>query len=272
MHYVIQENLFKERNYNIILNHLERMGLTYDCISMIPFTDEFKIRTELENGDSEFTDFVTERKDIFVFGSVKLAHIGARKGWNPGSMFNENHDFEVYSKHYKGHLLNEDVIYQKLKDPLPNLPTLFFARPCKDTKLFTGGVFMDHSWNEMVDMIITNNQHRSIEDEIVMFSTLKNITFETRCWVVDGKVITMSEYKRGNFVRTCNEDSNYELKERVQSLVDLYQPAKAFVMDVCELMETPGELKIVELNCINCAGFYDGDMQKVINALEETFN
>jgi hypothetical protein len=80
---------------------------------MIPFTDEFKIRTELENGDSEFTDFVTERKDIFVFGSVKLAHIGARKGWNPGSMFNENHDFEVYSKHYKGHLLNEDVIYQK---------------------------------------------------------------------------------------------------------------------------------------------------------------
>lgn len=267
MHYLVQENLFSERHYYDVLKAIERMGYTYDIVSVLPFTEEVRIRKD----DDKFEELVIENKNVFCFGSVKFANIGSKKGWYPGSLFNENHDWNVYSKQYGDLMLNHDAIVQKLSDPLPeNLPTLFFARPCKDTKLFNGGVFLKDSWNDMVDALIVNHTHRNIKDDTVMFSSLKEIAWETRCWIVDGKVVTMSEYKRGRFVRYQNLDGEDWLKEIVQKYVDIYQPAKAFVMDVCKLVDSD-EIKIVEINCINCAGFYDSNIQKMLNALEETF-
>lgn len=267
MHYLVQENLFTERNYYLILDYIKKIGSTYDIVSIIPFTDDIKKRV-----DDEFVDFEIDSKNIFCFGSVKFAHISAKKGWHPGSMFNDSHDFSVYSKYYGENLLNYNNITQKLSDEVPHsmLP-MFFARPCKDTKIFSGGVFLKDSWVEMVDHILTN-KNRDISSDEVMFSTLKNIAYETRCWIVNGKVVTMSEYKRGRHVIYNNVDDNLILKEKVQKLVDIYQPAKAFVMDVCELVENPDELKIVEINCINCSGFYNGDMLKVLDELELNFN
>lgn len=270
MHYLIQEDLFSERNYYTIVNQIEKMGFTFEIISILPFTTDIKKRI---NG--ELVDFTLENKNVFCFGSVKFAHIAKKYNWSPGSMFNDNHDFEVYSKFYKENLLNYPYTVQNLSHKLPeNIPTLFFARPCKDTKLFTGGVFMKGSWNDMVKKMNDNDYHSSknISEEKVMFSPLKEIAYETRCWVVDGKVISMSEYRRGRYTIYKNVDDNLLLKDQVQKLVDIYQPADAFVIDVCETINNPGELKIVEINCINCSGFYLGDMQKVIIALEEKFN
>ena len=51
-------------------------------------------------------------------------------------------------------------------------------------------------------------------------------------------------------------------------MISIYQPAEAFVMDICL---TPDGWKIVEINCINCSGFYNGDMQKLLIALENYF-
>lgn len=34
MHYLIQENLFSERNYYTILQQLEKMGATFDVVSI----------------------------------------------------------------------------------------------------------------------------------------------------------------------------------------------------------------------------------------------
>jgi hypothetical protein len=275
MHYLVQENIFKERNYEMILGYLTRMGLSYDKVSIVPFTEDIKTRVEDENGElKEYLDFETPHKNVFCFGSVKFAHISKDKGWYPGSMFNENHDFEVYSKYYGDKLLNYDCIVQPLKDPAPeSLPNLYFARPCKDTKLFTGQVFFkSETWEEMKNGLIKNNSHRDVSNDRIMFSKLREICFETRCWIVDGKVITMSEYRRGTKTIYKNSDDDLHLKERVQKLVDIYQPARAFVMDVCETLEEPDELKIVEINCINCSGFYEGNLPLVIDKLEEAFN
>jgi hypothetical protein len=109
------------------------------------------------------------------------------------------------------------------------------------------------------------------DDSPLVFSSLKEIAWETRCWIVDGKVITMSEYRRGRFVKYTNVDDNDYLKNIVQSYVDIFQPAKAFVMDVCQLV---GEdtIKIVEINCINCAGFYASNLQKLVINIDDTFN
>jgi hypothetical protein len=56
----------------------------------------------------EEVDFETKRKDVFVFGLLKLARLSKKYGWNPGATITENHDYEIYSKFYKENLLNYD--------------------------------------------------------------------------------------------------------------------------------------------------------------------
>lgn len=52
-------------------------------------------------------------------------------------------------------------------------------------------------------------------------------------------------------------------------MTNKFELADAFVMDVCR---TESGLKIVECGCINCAGFYDINLQKLLWALEENFS
>lgn len=281
MKYLIQENIYSERHHETLLHNLERMGLEYELVKLVPFENKLKFSKRGR----------PRQKNVFVFGAVKMAHIASEMGFTPGSMYNENHDFEVYGPKYGSNMLNHGAHIMNFDDPLPedDKYTMFFARPCGDNKLFTGQVYMRHSWDEYIaDMLDeskkmfekeTIEQVRARIDKFrkskVMLCELKEIAYEVRCWVVGGKVITMSEYKRGRRVVYTNVDHYDGLRQKVQSFVDMYQPAEAFVIDVCNLVGDGGtvkNLKIVEINCLNCSGFYDGNTQLMLNALEEHFN
>ncbi len=274
MFYLV-EDFFTDRNQELLLQTLERMELNYKFFKLIPFIDKF-----------EFKD--SPKEGTFMFGSVKAARFLHTEGFTPGSMYNDNHDFEVYGKMYGSHMLNHGAHIMKFDAQVPDDDKwqMFFARPCGDTKLFSGGVFMKYAWDEMVEEMLTKkylidetpeekkirtDRYRSYN---VMLCPLKDIAWEVRCWVVGGKVVTMSQYKLGRTVIYKNMDHEEWLKELVQRFVDIYRPAEAFVMDVCKVLnEDPGEeIQIVEINCINAAGFYDANMQVLFNAIEEHFN
>lgn len=258
MFYLIQQNTWSERNFDNIISTLERVGLDYEVCRFIPFVHEI--------------EFKTDRKDVWCFGAIKMAHIAQKYGFNPGSMFNDNHDYEVYAPFYGKNLLNAEAIVMNFSDPLPEDDkwTMFFARPTKDTKVFSGQVFMRYSWDEWVAHCIGNDTESIISGETkVIISPLKTIYQEIRCWVVAGRVVTMSQYKHGTRVHYQNSDHDEEALKFAQEMVDIYQPARAFVIDICR---TEDGFKIVEINCINCAGFYDMNFQKLLLALEEEFN
>jgi hypothetical protein len=257
MHYLIQQNLFKEQTFDLILDTLKRYGLTYEVCRFLPFVHEI--------------EFTTTRKDVWCFGAIKMAHIANKYGFVPGSMYNSNHDYEVYSKYYRDNLLNWGGVVMCFTDTLPGTDEydMFFARPTEDTKVFFGQVFMRHSWGEYVAHCISNDTATIIEKETkVLVAPLQTIYQEIRCWVVDGKVITISQYKLGTRVVSINLDNDVEAFSFAQSMVDIYQPARAFCIDICR---TPNGFKIVEINCINCSGFYAMDFSKLLQALENTF-
>lgn len=54
----------------------------------------------------------------------------------------------------------------------------------------------------------------------------------------------------------------------VTKMAQKYQPAAAFVLDICL---TQNGWKIVEVNCMNSAGFYACNLQKLIVELESFF-
>jgi len=254
MYYIVQENVFRETNYDNLIKALDRLQFDYEIVKVLPFIEEFEVKTE--------------RKDIFPFGSLKMARLSQKMGWYPGSQMNDNHDYMVYKDYYKENLLNYDSKIIKFGDIEFYNYDIFFARPTKDTKVFTGQVFDLQSWREFRYAALTNG-HTTLLDENtdIQISSVKQIQKEIRFWIVGGKIITASQYKLGSRVILSDlvDPIAYDF---CNDMIKLFQLNEAFVMD---LALTKDGYKIIECGCINCAGFYAADMQKLIVSLEEYF-
>jgi len=250
MHYVIQENIFREQNYDNLIIALERLKLSYEIIKLVPFIDTI--------------EFKSKRKDVFPFGAVKLARISKQYNWKPGSQLNENHNFFVYRNYYKENLLNYNSKIIKMYDNFFSKKP-FFVRPITDAKDFTGKTFDMLEWEEFKKYFLINNPNKNIEIQI---APIRKIQKEIRFWIVNGKVITASQYKLGSLVCYNNLVDN-DATLFCEKMLKLFQLNDAFVMDICLV---DNEYKIVECGCINAAGFYKADLQKLLISLENHFN
>lgn len=257
MYYVIQENLFREYGFKALKEHLERYRLGYEIVRFVPFSNELNVKTD--------------RKDVFFFGSINGGKIGESYGWNPGHLINENFTFEKYLPMYGENLLSSDGCIISVRDEIPErYGNIFFARPAEDTKQFTGEVFTKAIWEAwMVDLNDSNMMQGVSESTKVFVSSPKSpIQQEIRCWIVDGEPVTISQYKIGNRVNYLNMDNNEEALIFARKMSKIFSPAKAFCLDIC-LYED--EYRIVELGCINHCGFYDANMSKIIQAIEQLY-
>lgn len=255
MYFVIQENLFREEGHAKLIKCLERFKIPYELVDVKPFIEEF--------------EYVTDRKDVFVFGSLKLARLSKKLDWNPGAVVTENHDYTVYSKYYKDNMLNYDSKIHKIVDDFEWIHDEMFIRPVLDSKIFTGKVFNKETWNKLKETIFSEGYVTSAnKDTLIQVAVPKKITQEVRIWVVDGKIVTQSTYRRGTFLYYDNVVDDDALTF-AQKMIDIFQLAKCFVIDVCL---SNNEWKVVECGSISCAGFYDADMQRLVFALEDAYN
>ena len=254
MYYVVQDNVFRETNYNNLIYALERLELPHEIVAVIPFEDSFR--------------FETKRIDVFPFGSVKMARVSKELGWNPGSQMNDNHDYLVYKDYYKDNLLNYDSKIIKFGDTDFFSKERFFARPTKDTKVFTGQEFDFGEWEEFRERALTNGHSTLLDSETeIQIASIKKIYKEIRFWVVKGEIVTASQYRLGNRL-VLSDDVDKEAYTYCNKMIKLFELNDGFVMD---LALTDDGYKIIECGCINCAGFYEADMQKLLMTLEEKF-
>lgn len=257
MLHIVERNVFAEEHWQILVDTLRSKGIDYEVVRYIPFEHQ--------------VEFATPRKDIWVWGALNMAHICSRYGWKPGSMYNSNHDFEVYAPKFgMENMLNGDAHFMFIDDDLPATFEYFFARPTGDTKSIKSQVYSAKGWKDLVELAnssvpVTPQSPRGAR---VLLATPKDTQQEVRCWVVNGKVVTASRYKLGFRVVKQNYDDESLFVDFAQSMVDKYQPAEAFVIDVCLSND---ELKVVEVNCINCSGFYHANMSKLVEAIENHF-
>lgn len=254
MYYIIQENLFREENYDNLILALDKLELEYEIVKVLPFI--------------ETIEFKTKRKDIFPFGSLKMARVSKQYNWKPGSQMNKNHDFMVYKDYYKNNLLNYDSTIIKFGDKEFFSKKRFFARPTLDTKVFTGKEFDMQEWKEFRDYALICGHSTSLDENTeVQISSVKQIHQEIRFWIVKGEIVTASQYRWGGFINYDDmiEPSAFKF---CSEMIDLFELNDAFVMDICM---TDGNYKIIECGCINCAGFYKANMQKLLITLEDSF-
>jgi hypothetical protein len=200
---------------------------------------------------------------IITNGSIMLSNIGRAKGWEPGSLFNDNFSYKVWSEHYKNLLINKNAVVSTLKDAVVHSDKIF-ARPVLDNKSFNGRVFTKEEFLIFQENSINSKKGSPISDIEILISTPKSIGQEHRHYIVDGEIITSSRYKfagQPNF----KEGADDAVIDVVNQAIKIWQPARAFVLDTYIAGD---EIGIVEIGCICHAGLYDADLIKLISALD----
>lgn len=258
MHYLIQSNIRSDDDHHRLIETLDELGLSYETIVLKQNTTE--ITTE------------TNRTDVFVYGSVKLARLWkANTHWTPGSFYGGNHRFEIHSAHYKEHLLNYHTQVFELAQSIDwKEGEQKFIKPYVDAKIFTGQVFTETKWKDFVAQSIAAPKTPMLKpSSLVQASTPQSIIKEARLWIVGGQVVAGAYYRFHGDV-PFEQEVSVDGLEFAKSMLALYQVADAFVMDICLTYEG---WKIVEVNCINSAGFYPHlKIKTLIRALEAYFN
>lgn len=255
MYYLIQKNIFQDPRYDEIFHVMDKLQLDYEQVTFKPESDDFDIQTN--------------RKDIFVYGSVKLAKVATKYPWAPGSFYGGNHEFEQYSKGYGEHTINYDSYLCRLEDKIDWIKdTDLFIKPSEDAKVFTGKIFNESEWEDFVYNSLNDSRNERLTKATkVQVSKPFSLIKEVRVWIVDNQIVTSSYYRFHGDVE-YEENVAEEGIEFAGKMVEIYKVADAYVMDIGL---TYDGWKIIEVNCINSAGFYKGDVMKIVLALEHFY-
>lgn len=257
MYFLLQSNIKGDTDFEKVIQVLDELSLEYETMELDSSVEKIEVKTDSCN--------------IFVFGSVKLARLSkANTNWYPGSFYGGNHLFEVYSKFYKDNLLNYQAQVFKFGDITKWAENeQKFIKPYKDAKIFTGKVFTKIKWRDFVDESLLNPKTPLLtKDSLVQASVPQDIIKEARLWIV-GKQVVASVYYRFHKDIIFESEVSTDGIEFARSMIDIFNVAEAFVMDICL---TFNGWKIVEINCINSAGFYPNlNVRSLVKALNIYF-
>lgn len=252
MHWILQDNLFNEQAYQDLHDVLCRLGLPVSVVKVVPFV-----------GDLLEEPLIAPGSHVMCMGSYSLRHAARARGWVPGVFDLELMDFRMQLLHWGRHMLNHDSVVVEFAEA--KVEDIAFVRPIEDNKVFTGKVFTRdefHEWRTKVSDL--GEDSAGLIRTLVQVCTPKLIYSEHRFWVVDGEIVASSTYKLGRRVtyRPVDDDRFHQfVRERVAE----WQPADAFVIDVCD---TSAGLKVVEINTLNSAGLYAANINALVHALE----
>lgn len=240
-----------------IKSALNSLNIPHKFIGVIPFSHEIT------------SDEPLEGVNYLPYGSTLLTKLATEKNW-VGCYFNlSKFTYEIWNYH-RNDMLNDGVYtIDEAIEVLSNVEpdSHLFTRPCEDLKQFSGTVIQADecvAWFKDAKECASSGSYQLSGDTKVIISKPKNILMEWRWFVVNSRVISGSIYRRNGQLFKQRE-TDQEVIDEAQRFATKWLPHKNCVMDLC-LLDT-GELKVIEFNCINSSGFYENDVESVINAL-----
>jgi hypothetical protein len=254
MHWILQNNIWKEEGRYELEEALGQLRIPYSI-------------HRLDARDQLVPAPHVREKHVIAMGSYALRKAAAEHGWNPGIFDLEGRDFVLQRQHWGCHLLNHDARQQAFRDVQFREARELFIRPIGDSKVFNGAVYTKLDflrWRADIYANPGDGLTRVSLDTPVLTCSPKQILAEYRYWIVAGRIATRSLYRRGGRLISSPE---------VDPRIDIFavarakewQPHEAFVLDVCE---TPEGLRIVEINTVNRAGIYAGNVWNLVTAVE----
>lgn len=207
--------------------------------------------------------------DHIPYGSTSFVEATMALGWKGLSFDVEKFNYKTAADNRNDMLNGEEWILSAKEsvDLLRLLDTTeeIFMRPAHDLKHFSGSVFSVFEAEGFLNDAMkctSSGSYKINEDLLIVMAKPKKILVEWRWFIVGGRVIDGSTYRRnGRLIKIHQDDvSCFE----AQKLANKWLPNECCVMDTCLL--DGGDMKIVEFNCINGSGFYDHDVKKIMTA------
>lgn len=212
---------------------------------------------------------------VFAYGSHQFVS-AIRKyfpNWLPGGHIRyENLAYSGFSPFYGKWMLNDFFYILPFSELVRRVSSIdtevcfdkVFLRPDKVTKSFTG---FSVKGTELLFELNALKQLQNVQpEELIVIADHKEIQAEFRFVIVDGKVITGSEYRWDNVldVRSDVDPNCLGLVEKIAC--HPWQPDIFYVADIALTKKGP---KLIELNTLQCAGLYACDTVKVVEAVQD---
>ncbi len=264
MHYLLQANLSTEegqRPFVEALDHLvaARKTASWSFVKLVPFA-----------GTIEPERHWTGEK-VFPLGSTSMTTASRIYGWTPGVVYDPaTFTFEAWLKGWGAvNLINGDAVVTHFG--AAKATEKVFMRPCQDLKAFTGLTLNPDELVDWQQRVFDGEQSTRTEmlslNTPVIVAPVKVILREWRLFVVAGKVRSCSQYAAYGRRDRC-ADVPLDVLLFADRMLQLWQPAACFVLDIGE---TKDGLGIVEVNTLNSSGVYESDVKAMLLAVEDFY-
>lgn len=255
--WVLEKNVFSEKCFDQMVKTFLDKSIPFHLIKVIPF--EHVIAGDIPETSGH----------VVIYGSLGFRLAASKCGWSNSFWTGPELDEHMVKERLSENYLNHDSIVCKFKD-VPNhfvnsnykdWADLLFVKPNEDNKNFTGEVFSRADFLKWIDHCEKYGYAGFDGDMEVVVSRPKTIGKEWRFVIVGGKISAASQYKDKGRLKV-EPGAPEDVVDFVNQMISEYNPLPAFVIDVCE---NGGKYKVVELNTFNNAGFYDCDVESIIN-------
>ena len=255
--WVVQNNLTSQEDLEGLRASFLKIGVKHIEIGIIPFS-------------LQLPEFARDIRCIF-YGSTTFMQLIENTGLKEGLFFDSGtFSIENYFDKWGDRMLNYSAMVTTFKELMSfgHAPDkLLFVRPDDDSKSFSGEVVAFNEIKDWYEKLITvENAGLSLDSKIVVSEPF-NIQYEWRLWIVNRKVVAASKYREYFQLkkeRGCPEEVIHYAEQRCLE----YTPHDVFVMDVCLCGD---EYYIVECGCMNAAGFYKADIDRIVYNVTEYF-
>lgn len=254
MHYLIQNSGVADTFASRLITELISLNISWTGFGCTP---DGSALVGLEDIDYS--------KPTILFGSTRAAELIAETSLRPGVFFNKEWYDPSYPLYHanRNNMLNVEltgITVEEFKEHWIAEP--YFIKSVLP-KLLTGQVVEPE---ERATWFSENTRLK--DDDILIISQIHNIDAEIRFFIVGGKIVTGSYYRKDKVNRT-NIPVEDQLYKIAQQFSDIWLPHETIVMDICQLRS--GEFKIVEFNSLNSSGLYRCSANKIILSLEEYY-
>ncbi len=215
---------------------------------------------------------VSPEGPVICFGSHALRHVADARGWSPGVVDVGWLDHARCVKVWGAAMLNADALLGTLGE-VPALAAEVgrpevFVRPARDDKAFEATRLAVGDVEDWVEGLVASGVAVGTG---AIACRAKAVLAEWRTWVVEGRVVTSSLYRRGGRAIFDGDDAPSEMTgfalERAAEMTGALgdgAPA-AYVLDVCLSEEG---MRIVEVNGMAGARLYGCDVSRLFGALD----
>lgn len=256
--WIIQNNLIAENDLKQVQKACVDIGSEFEEIIVIPFS-------------KEIPEFTKDDKINIYYGATTLMYNIYHQFNKPKGLFFDEQTFsmENYLKVWGEHMLSSEAKNTTFKEFWKeNHPddSLWFVRPDADDKSFNGEVRSFSEIKSFIEKAMKVDNVILTEDTKIIVGPPYNIEKEWRNYIVDGKVVTSSLYRKNFRLNKNRYDAPEEMIKFVEDRCKEYMPHKIFAMDIALC---GGDYYIIECGCLNSVGLYASDVYEIVKSVSE---